>query len=999
MTAAHAKGRALFFILFTISGFSGLIYESIWSHYLKLFLGHAAYAQTLVLAIFMGGMALGSALTARYSVRIRSLLLGYAIAEGAIGVFGLVFHAVSIAVTTWAFDALLPGIESAAAAQAAKWTIGALLIFPQSVLLGTTFPLMSGAVIRRFPERSGETLSMLYFTNSLGAAVGVLVSGFVLIGAVGLPGTMLTAGILNVLLALIVWGISKSEPSVQPAAPATATVATTPSASIPLLRLMLIGAAMTGVAAFFYEIAWIRMLSLVLGSSTHSFELMLSAFILGIALGGLWVRKRIDSLPDAAGFLARILVIMALVALVSLPLYNSTFDMMATVVQMFAPLPAGYAGTQLAAHSIAMLMMIPTTFFCGMTLPIMTNVLIRSGGGERAIGAIYAWNTAGAIVGVIVAVHVLMPLIGVRGVVIAGATLHLLLAVAISSYGTSARTAFARPSVYAAAGGIAIAVATFFFHFDSLKVTSGVFRHGAARHDPRTQVIFLRDGKTATVSLVDMEDGLISIATNGKPDAAIRMRGVSGVRDEITMVLAAALPLSLHPHPAKVANIGIGSGLTTHALLASDVVEQVDTVEIEPLMAEAARKGFMPRVERTFTDPRSHLHFEDAKTFFALQKTKYDVIVSEPSNPWVSGVSTLFSREFYRQINRYLEDDGLLVQWIQTYEADMDIVYSVIKALAPEFADFAIYNADNTNLLIVASRNGVLPKPGAGVFASSALRAELLRVGISDVQNIQSRYLGSKALLMPLLQANSVPANSDYFPFVDLNAPRARILKRSAIEYSRLQILPIPFFELIEGAADPRAITKASPGPTSDRDTLIAHAVEIRNGIEQSAYGSLPPETSRALLTLASSKEECAKPGVRTAWLDSAYVVAAQVNTALSAAELADIWTRIAATACAAELTAKERDLFELIRAVAARDMPRIAERGLAVLSSGYPLPGRSNVWVLIATSASLVATGNAAQASALLANVAGNTPAIPSEILAATWIAALAAQRGHGQE
>ncbi len=200
--------------------FSGLIYEAIWSHYLKLFLGHAAYAQTLVLAIFMGGMALGSWIMAKYSHRIANLLMGYAIVEGVIGLLGLVFHRTSTGLMSWAFESVLPNIDSVAGAQLLKWSLGALLILPQSVLLGMTFPLMSGATVRRFPERSGETLAMLYFTNSLGAALGVLVSGFVLIDAVGLPGTILTAGLLNVALALFVWGIVKYQPDSVRAAPA-----------------------------------------------------------------------------------------------------------------------------------------------------------------------------------------------------------------------------------------------------------------------------------------------------------------------------------------------------------------------------------------------------------------------------------------------------------------------------------------------------------------------------------------------------------------------------------------------------------------------------------------------------------------------------------------------------------------------------------------------------------------------------------------------------------
>src|SRR5688572_32730219 len=147
--------RAWFYVLFTISGFAGLIYQSIWSHYLKLFLGHAAYAQTLVLAIFMGGMALGSWLCSRYSMRWRNLLVGYAVAEGVIGLFALMFHRVFVGATDFAFDQVMPALGNPLAVHVFKWTLSALLILPQSVLLGMTFPLMSAGLIRGYPEGSG----------------------------------------------------------------------------------------------------------------------------------------------------------------------------------------------------------------------------------------------------------------------------------------------------------------------------------------------------------------------------------------------------------------------------------------------------------------------------------------------------------------------------------------------------------------------------------------------------------------------------------------------------------------------------------------------------------------------------------------------------------------------------------------------------------------------------------------------------------------------------
>jgi len=178
--------RSVFFFIFTVSGFAGLIYESIWSHYLKLFLGHAAYAQTLVLALFMGGMAIGSWLCSRWSGSWPNLLRGYALAEALTGLAALAFHWVFLAATDAAYASVLPALGGEVPATLFKWTLAGLLILPQSILLGTTFPLMSAGLIRRYPLAPGESLAMLYFTNSFGAAVGVLASGFFMIEKLGL---------------------------------------------------------------------------------------------------------------------------------------------------------------------------------------------------------------------------------------------------------------------------------------------------------------------------------------------------------------------------------------------------------------------------------------------------------------------------------------------------------------------------------------------------------------------------------------------------------------------------------------------------------------------------------------------------------------------------------------------------------------------------------------------------------------------------------------------
>src|SRR5439155_1328778 len=222
--------------------------------------------------LFRGGLAVGAWLSSRWSARWRGLLVAYAATEAAIGVLGLAFHHVFVGATGVAYDHVLPRLAgSAVAVTVFKWSLGTVLILPQSILLGMTFPLMTAGVLRVFAQRPGQSLAMLYFTNSLGAAAGVLVSGFVLIAAVGLPRTIRTAALINFAIAGAVWWLFRGHEK--------PTLAVVPQQERrDRTFFFFLGAAfVTGASSFMYEVAWVRMLALVLGSSTHAFELMLSA--------------------------------------------------------------------------------------------------------------------------------------------------------------------------------------------------------------------------------------------------------------------------------------------------------------------------------------------------------------------------------------------------------------------------------------------------------------------------------------------------------------------------------------------------------------------------------------------------------------------------------------------------------------------------------------------------------------------------------------------------
>ena len=250
-----------------------------------------------------------------------------------------------------------------------KTGFAAALILPQSILLGMTFPLMTVGLMRRLNETSGATIAMLYFVNSLGAAVGVLVSGFTLLSQFGLDGTVRVAGGMNLTIAGILWLVLRRLPPPQALtkSPDSATSRAAP-------RLILGVALFTGAASFIYEIVWIRMLNMVLGSSTHSFELMLSAFILGLALGSFWIRKHISAIKHPLAVLGFIQIAMATLALATLMFNDFSFALMSVAFYTFAKTPLGYFAFMFASHGIALLIMLPVTICAGMTLPLATRV-------------------------------------------------------------------------------------------------------------------------------------------------------------------------------------------------------------------------------------------------------------------------------------------------------------------------------------------------------------------------------------------------------------------------------------------------------------------------------------------------------------------------------------------------------------------------------------------------------------------------------------------------
>jgi spermidine synthase len=838
----------MLYLLFVLSGAAGLMYESIWTRYLGLFVGHDAYAQIIVLVIFLGGMSLGAIGVSRWSERMKQPLYGYVAVEFLVGCIGLVFHDAYQALTSWAYQSLYPSLAAGWTLTLIKWGLASALILPQSVLLGMTFPLMSAGVLRLEQTRPGRTLSILYFANSLGAAVGVLVAGFYLVEAAGLPGTLLAAVILNLVVAVVTIGVivaERTEKAEKAEAAALADLSASSAAmgepaavgesageakSASLQRLLLFTAFGTAVASFIYEIAWIRMLALVLGSATHSFELMLSAFILGLALGAWWIRTRADRMADPIRTLGVVQWVMGALALSTLPLYINSFGWMASLIATFTRTDAGYTGFTLARYGICLAVMVPATFCAGMTLPLITRTLLGLRSGEAAIGWVYGWNTLGSILGVVIAGLLLLPAIGLHAMLIAGAAVDMGIGVLLLRRAAPMAGRWKRLAPAAACATlVAVVLGWGAVRFDPALLSSGVYRSGKLMDPKEREVRFYRDGRTATVSGTAGrgEGGMLSLATNGKPDASLtptwftpcgpNTRPEALGLDAATQTLLPMITLAHAPKAQNAAVIGQGSGMSSHLLLGSSSIKQLVTIEIEPQMIEGSRI-FYPANRRAFDDPRARFVIDDAKSYFASAHQRFDLIMSEPSNPWVSGVSGLFTTEFYARVRGYLSESGVFGQWLHVYELDDGLVLSVLAAIHRNFASYEIYLVPNGDLLVVASNRPRLPAPDWSVMRLPGVQQDLCHFIPLAPQTLDALHLVGRAELAALLDGWGQP-NSDYFPVLDLGAERRRFRHDFADGFPALSA---DWFNLIS------SVRRRPVGPSSDPIPAIPENPRVR---------------------------------------------------------------------------------------------------------------------------------------------------------------------------
>lgn len=940
------RWRALFWLFFA-SGISGLIYESIWSRYIKQLVGSAATAQILVLSLFMGGMSLGALFAGQTMRRVQRPVVAYGLIEGLIGLYALAFPHLFEWTMRLAYDVVFPALGHGQPIELAKWGLATLLVLPPCALLGMTFPLMSVGILRRERSRGGEVLALLYFSNSFGAAIGAILSGFALVPTVGLPGALMVAAGLNVLIMIV--AVQDRAISAPILGRDIGHVATQPSTMVVLYLAVAFG---TGLSSFMYEIGWIRLLSMILGSATHSFEVMLSAFVFGLALGGLWVRKRMDRFKRPEMTLAIVQLVMGISAIATLPAYLVAVQTMGWMMAGPERELFDWYAFNVLRYALCLLIMLPATFCAGMTLPLLTHVMLKRGRPESAIGNVYGINTLGAIAGAVMAGLVLMPLIGLKGVIVLGALVDLLLGLAlvrseiVFGRGNALTPKFLRR---AALGTVFVTISGLLFPIDPTVLTSTVFRNGRTALPDAYDILSYVDGRTASVTVAENKEhlGYRIIYTNGKPDASVvldrwpegrdRDSGPDIAGDEPNQFLVGLLPLMVIPEATEGALIGFGSGVTCHTILGSPTLERLDTIEIEPEMVRGS-KFFFPVNQRAYDDPRSHIWFDDAKAFFAASGRQYDFIISEPTNPWVSGVSSLFTVEFYRETKRYLKPGGVLAQWIQGYELSDDLLLSVLAAIDQEFEDYLIIRIGALDWVIVSRADGPIGPLSPAPLSWPDARDAFELLGIHDIGQIDGLIAANRQLLHPFL--GDRVANRDAMPILDTGAERARFLRRSAEFLHSIRWTPAPILQVL-GGLPIRAYPPEGIGDRRDPHILreSENAAYLMRRFERS---DLPPP-ERISATPMDTYRDASRPidGVWDwhTWIAATYEIYRVVAPHLAVTETS-WWQDVRRIGARDDVPETVALSLELLDALAAQDGPRLwraADTALAM--PDFPLP------------------------------------------------------------
>ena len=781
-------------VCFIFSGATGLIYEVLWARMLGLVFGATTLAVSTVLAAFMGGLALGSALAGRLAHRIRKPLSIYGWIEIGIAVYALLvpflFRWVdNLYALIW--QQFQPGFFTFSLW---RFLLSSLMLLVPTTLMGATLPVLSAALLRH----GSTAVTRLYGCNLVGAILGTLAAGFVLLPSFGVRTTIVIAAAINFIVGLVAIAAQRrTEPRFEEivASEAGAVAETTGTG------FWYFAALASGFVTISTQVSWTRILTMVIGSSTYAFSIVVALFLIGLA-GGAWLIGRKDLSAKVRGTLVVVEIVTAVSLFTSLYIVNWLPWLLVNLgMNLRISSWAGLLGLQVL--SATLLVLVPA-WLMGMVMPL---VLVWAAGDPSQavarVGRAYAINTIGAIAGAFLTGFVLIPTTSTKfALVLSSAVCVIVAGVAYRPAATKRDPALKRSLAIGLIPVVLIVMIVLtprmnladlsIGAYDSLVRVLAQTREGPAETTNQTagsnvhQLLMYDEGPTATVS-VRRDGETISMAINGRTNASDSMY------DMPTQVMLGQLPLFVAPRIEKGLIIGFATGITVGSMLQSPI-QSVTCIELEPGTISASR--FFAHVNNLpLDDPRSRLIIDDARTYLRVSPERYDIIVSEPSHPWVPGVANLFTQEFFELGRARLNDQGIFVQWVQIYQLSTESLRSVLATYHKVFPHVLMFRVGGLNkgkdLLLIGSNHPLNLDRLPERLLDHRVQAELARVNLSSEADVRSWLVCDETRLGPAIAGAKI--NTDDNMHIETSVPREAFqpLMQTNVEWVQALAMPM----------------------------------------------------------------------------------------------------------------------------------------------------------------------------------------------------------------
>lgn len=742
------------------SGVSALLYQTAWLREFRLIFGSTTAATAAVLAIFMAGLGIGSAILGKRAEASKQPLRFYATLE--------LMIAASAALTPiliWLSRTIYIAAGGTAAmglfvSTCLRLVLTAVVLAVPTLLMGGTLPAMARFAVNE--EDTGRRgFALLYGLNTLGAVAGAGLGTFYLLERFGNWTTLLLSCLINATVASLAWLLARNESQPPKEKRVDREKSTEPAAPF---RLVLGAAATTGFVFLLMELVWYRMLSPILGGTAFTFGLILAIALFGVGLGGvLYSLGQEKYRPTLNGFACSC----AMEAL-CLAVPFALGDRLALAAILLQPLTTfGFYGRVIGWVALCSIIVLPAAIVAGIQFPMLIGLL---GKGREKVGAqagaAYAWNTGGAIAGSLAGGFGFIPLFTAPHtwqIVVVALVLCAFVSTTIAQRTLNSPLRCFLPALVGAAAILLVFLST---------GPTAVWRHSVAaiirmkKYDQtpndlralfnaaRRDILWEADGRETSVGV--SKSNSLAFVVNGKCDGNVK--GDAG-----TQVMTGLIGPLVHPSPKTAMVIGLGTGSTAGWIASVPSIDRVDVVEIEPTIVKFAAECAAINQD-ALHNPKLHLQIADAREVLLTNRGTYDLIVSEPSNPYRAGVATLFTREYYEAAAKRLRPGGLFVQWMQAYEVDMKTVQIFYATLSSVFPHIETWQSATGDLMLVASDNEIvydIPSLRERITQEPFKSGLAMAWQATDLEGAFSHYVGNEKFAHVVVRQIGVPINTD----------------------------------------------------------------------------------------------------------------------------------------------------------------------------------------------------------------------------------------------